>query len=111
MSLLVIISAIASSRAASIRKNTEGNYDHPMDPFLLFLVMCPFVCSVLFLGWFTWNERKKRLVDTDTDTICRTHGLNCVFCRLEKKNVVDRTWAPNPLDGKCGSEIEMGERS
>eukprot|EP00943_MAST-04B_sp_MAST-4B-sp1_P008297 g8297.t1 len=86
LGLLVIISAIASSRAARLQKNTDGTYDHPMDPFLLILVMCPFVGSIFFSGWYTYMERKKSKSEENT-----------------AGDVVNRTWAPNPLNG-----IEIG---
>ena len=83
LSLLVIISAIASSRAASLHKNTDGTYDHPMDPFLLILVLCPFVGSIFFSAWYMYMERKKGNDGGST---------------TEANSSINRTWAPNPLE-------------
>ncbi len=83
LSLLVLISGIASSRAASLRKNADGTYDHPMDLFLLILVMCPFVGSIFFSAWYMYMERKKKSKSEEN-----TSG----------DDVVNRTWAPNPLE-------------
>ena len=83
LGLLVLISGIASSRAASLRKNADGTYDHPMDLFLLILVMCPFVGSIFFSAWYTYMERKKKSKSEEN-----TSG----------DDVVNRTWAPNPLE-------------
>jgi hypothetical protein len=94
LSLLVFISAIASSRAAKLQKNTDGTYDHPMDPFLLILVMCPFVGSIFFSGWYMYMERKKGNNDEST---------------TEGNNSINRAWAPNPLNGRRVSEIEIGK--
>ena len=84
MGLLVFISAISSSRAASLHKNTYGSYDHPMDPFLLILVLCPFVGSIFFSAWYMYMERKK--------------GTNDESTTEEGNNSINRTWAPNPLE-------------
>jgi len=84
LSLLVFISAIASSRAASLHKNTDGTYDHPMDPFLLILVLCPFVGSIFFSAWYMYMERKK--------------GTNDESTTEEGNHSINRTWAPNPLE-------------
>ena len=84
LSLLVFISAIASSRAASLHKNTDGTYDHPMDPFLLILVLCPFVGSIFFSAWYMYMERKK--------------GTNNESTTEEGNHSINRTWAPNPLE-------------
>ena len=54
-----------------------------MDPFLLSLVMCPFVGSILFSGWYMYMERKKTKRTNEDNT----------------ENAIDRTWAPNPLNG------------
>jgi len=94
LGLLVIISAIASSRAARLQKNTDGTYAHPMDPFLLILVMCPFVGSLFFSAWYMYMERKKKSKSEEI-----TSG----------DDVVNRTWAPNPLNGRRVSEIEIGK--
>ncbi len=84
LGLLVFISAIASSRAASLHKNTDGTYDHPMDPFLLILVLCPFVGSIFFSAWYMYMERKK--------------GTNNESTTEEGNHSINRTWAPNPLE-------------
>eukprot|EP00942_MAST-04A_sp_MAST-4A-sp1_P000244 g244.t1 len=83
LSLLVIISAISSSRAASLHKSTDGTYDHPMDPFLLILVLCPFVGSIFFSAWYMYMERKKGNDGGST---------------TEANSSINRTWAPNPLE-------------
>ena len=81
----MLISAIASSRAASIRKTMDGTYNHPMD--ISFIPGHVSIClQCIFSGWYTYNERKQRVVD-----------------------VVDRAWEPNPLNGRRrGSEMELG---
>ena len=84
LGLLVIISAIASSRAARLQKNTDGTYAHPMDPFLLILVLCPFVGSIFFSAWYMYMERKK--------------GTNNESTTEEGNHSINRTWAPNPLE-------------
>ncbi len=100
LSLLVIISAISSSRAASLHKNTDGTYDHPMDPFLLILVMCPFVGSIFFSAWYMYMERKKGNKDEST---------------TEDSNSINRTWAPNPLENvlknNCGESRKTKRRT
>ena len=55
-----------------------------MDPFLLILVLCPFVGSIFFSAWYMYMERKK--------------GTNDESTTEEGNNSINRTWAPNPLE-------------
>ena len=54
-----------------------------MDPFLLILVLCPFVGSIFFSAWYMYMERKKGNDSGST---------------IEANSSINRTWAPNPLE-------------
>ena len=54
-----------------------------MDPFLLILVLCPFVGSIFFSAWYMYMGRKKGNDGGST---------------AEENNSINRTWAPNPLE-------------
>ena len=61
-----------------------------MDPFLLILVLCPFVGSIFFSAWYMYMERKK--------------GTNNESTTEEGNNSINRTWAPNPLENALQNE-------
>ena len=69
-----------------------------MDPFLLILVMFPFVGSIFFSAWYMYMERKKGNNGGST---------------TEENITENRTWIPNPLENLLNNngESRMAETS